>query len=157
MISTKSINDHQMEITKNLPMREIKIGDKPYLQRYYVGQNLRREQTWLHRFLSADGDRHFHSHPWYADSMIICGGYTEESAPISNFKRSHIHRFNPSDRNIINPDTLHRITQIDKYTWTVMQVHPNWGTWYFIDEDGTKKEMGKTHGEDWWMDYRHRE
>lgn len=152
----KSIHESMMEITKFMPMRAILTGGKPYLQRYYVGKNRQGVQTWMHRFLSADVDRHFHSHPWYADSTIICGGYVESSTLIDNLDHHHIQRFGPGDLNIINPTTLHKISSCEPNTWTVMQVKPNWTTWYFINKDGEIQEMGKTHSVNWWMDYQHR-
>ena len=145
-----------MEITKSLPMREILTGGKPYLQRYYVGENRQGVQTWMHRFLSGDTDRHFHSHPWYADSTIICGAYVESSTLLTDLDQHPIQRFDPGDLNMINPDTLHKISSVEPDTWTVMQVKPNWTTWYFINKDGEIQEMGKTHGKKWWMNYGHR-
>jgi len=145
-----------LEITKHLPMRSIDKNDGPYLERYYVGQDRRGEQTWLHRFLSADEDQFLHSHPWFADSTIICGGYTEESARIDRLKRKVTERFSVGNKNIINPCTLHRIIRVDKYTWTVLQVQPGRRRWYFIDGEGRVNDMSGGEGEDWWLNHKPR-
>ncbi len=152
-ISIEIIDASLLQVTKNLPMRPITIDGKPYVERYYVGSNPRGEQTWLHRFLNADGDRNFHSHPWYADSMIVCGGYWENSTFIGELHKHNSRRFEAGDVNMINPNTLHKIDRIDAMTWTIIQVKPHWGTWYFINDEGETKEMGKSHDENWWKDY----
>jgi len=157
MTPTEQVNEAMMEVSKHMPMRRILVDEQPYIERYYVKTSATGEQTWLHRFLSADGDRSFHSHPWYADSVIVCGGYQEESMSHKDLTRQFARRYVPGDTNIINPTTLHMITSVDPMTWSVMQVKPNWGTWYFIDDNGKIEQMGKTHGEEWWKRYDARE
>jgi len=95
-----------LELTKNMPMKQIdidgvpqlyrgnvpdnavdiaKIGPLPmyafkipYLQRYYAGTFRDGKDLWLHRFLRNDGDRHLHCHPYNFTTVMLCGGYTEE-------------------------------------------------------------------------------
>lgn len=157
MILASTMDSNLLEITRHLPMREIKRGVDPYIERYYVGQNEAGAQTWLHRFLGFDGDEFFHSHPWYANSTIICGGYTEESATLIDLKNKKSQRFGVGDKNIINPETLHKISSVDKYTWSVMQIRPGWVEWFFINSIGGLVHMGKTTTENWWKDYGPRE
>jgi hypothetical protein len=91
----KLTNDKMLELTANMPMKQINITQlspnpamntphiselwhKPYLQRYYAGTFRDGSDLWLHRFLSNDGDRNLHSHPFDFETIMLCGGYTEE-------------------------------------------------------------------------------
>src|SRR5690554_636655 len=66
-----------MRITANRPARLIKLGDQPYLERYYMGRLFGR-YWYLHRFVRDDNERHVHDHPWRsAISFVLCGGYVE--------------------------------------------------------------------------------
>lgn len=51
--------------------------DAPYLQRYYAGQFSDDVDLWIHRFLSEDGERHVHSHPFNFTTVMLHGGYEE--------------------------------------------------------------------------------
>jgi hypothetical protein len=74
------INRALFNLTSRLPCRLIKPDDRPYLERYYVGQ-LFGVTFYLHRFVSADSERHVHNHPWTrGGSVILAGSYTEEIA-----------------------------------------------------------------------------
>lgn len=77
--SEKYINKVLLRQTQNLPCKIIEINGAPYLERYFLGHNANGFQLWLHHFLTADGERHHHSHPWFAISQILCGGYCEET------------------------------------------------------------------------------
>lgn len=157
MIDPEKLNEGLLKLTMHMPMRAISINDERYLERYYVCSNEAGEQTWLHRFVGADGDRHFHSHPWRASSRILCGGYREECIFAGEFKRVFTHLYNAGDTNIITPGTLHKIVKIEPFTWSMMQVKPDWETWFFIDDKGATIQMGKTHGENWHAHYAPRE
>ncbi len=67
-----------LRLTVDMPMKQININGQGYLQRYYAGTFRDGSDLWLHRFLSNDGDRHVHSHPFEFQSVMLCGGYTEE-------------------------------------------------------------------------------
>ena len=96
-------NETLLRLTANMPMKQINLThmgtaiDEPknsfnsqylgsdlyswecaYLQRYYAGTFRDGSDLWLHRFLSGDGDRYVHSHPFEFDTVMLCGGYTEE-------------------------------------------------------------------------------
>lgn len=57
---------------------EIFYQEAPYLQRYYAGTTRDNKDVWLHRFLSADSERHLHCHPFEFSAWIINGGYEEQ-------------------------------------------------------------------------------
>ena len=84
------MNELLLELTAGMPMKQINL-DNPvyewdklvskntaYLQRYFAGTFRDGVDLWLHRFLSNDGDRHLHSHPFEFNSVILNGGYKEE-------------------------------------------------------------------------------
>lgn len=64
--------------------RAILIDDKPYMERYFIGDiNLRffkwrfRRSFYLQCLLSSDTDAGFHNHPWPGFSIILSGFYKE--------------------------------------------------------------------------------
>lgn len=135
--------------TRNRPMKAIEVGGKLYLERYYMG-GLAGYQVWLHRFRSADGDRHLHSHPWSAYSLVLAGGYVEHvRSGGATWGRS---RKAWGGVLRITPDYLHRIVAVEPDTWTLMIVGPaRLPTWHFIDGD-TREEMVASDL-DWWRKY----
>lgn len=67
-----------LRLTADMPMKQININGAGYLQRYYAGTFRDGCDLWMHRFLSSDGDRHVHNHPFEFQTVMLCGGYTEE-------------------------------------------------------------------------------
>lgn len=64
-------------VSGNLRVRLINDGERPYLERYYVG-TLGNKRCYLHRFVDDDPDRGLHDHPWEnAWSFILSGWYQE--------------------------------------------------------------------------------
>ena len=109
-------------LTGNMPCKLIYRGDKPYLERYYLGSIL-GVTFYLHRFVSADKERDIHNHPWgWGGSLILLGSYIEERClDICPFfmgsgcltTRRKIRFFNRVDGN-----SFHRISDAEKITWT---------------------------------------
>lgn len=108
--------------TSKLPCRLIEVGNKPYLERYYLGQLL-GVTFYLHRFVSSDSERHTHNHPWkYGGAVILSGGYTEErfvdmcpgleSGYLSKLRRRRWF-------NRVDGRTFHRIHDAKPGTWTL--------------------------------------
>ena len=90
-------NQRLLALTANMPCKQInlpvytekrcafsgaielvKTGENPYLQRFYAGTTRDNKDVWMHRFLSADSERHLHCHPFEFSTWIINGGYTEQ-------------------------------------------------------------------------------
>ena len=139
-----------MKITALMPMKTIMVRGEPYLERYFVGVNEHGAQDWLHRFLRSDSEEHLHSHPWEADSTIICGWYEEQRLLRDKIKYSTV--FVAGDENIISTTTVHRIVDAEPNTWTHMRVYPGREpTWFFIEADGNKKIMESSPA-DWYLD-----
>jgi hypothetical protein len=142
--------DHNqlMLITRTMPMKKIQVNGEDYLERYFVGE-LNGTQEWLHRFLRADSERHLHSHPWDADSTILCGMYVEQIQR-PNGDKYEAYR-NAGETNIITVGRLHRIIEVEANTWTHMRVYPGREPqWYFIDDNGVKTQVD-TSPEDWYL------
>ena len=142
-------HEQLMLITKFMPMKTIQVNDEDYLQRYYVGQNEHGDQDWLHRFLRADSERHLHSHPWHADSTILCGWYAEEvKGRHATFRKT----WYAGEVNAIAPDRIHRIVDVQPNTWTHMRVcSGRESSWFFINDDDEKHGM-QTSPIDWWKE-----
>ncbi len=139
-----------MLLTRTMPMKTIFVGGEPYLERYFVGADAHGNQDWLHRFLRADSERHMHSHPWDADSTILCGMYVEQIQR-PNGDKYEAYR-DAGETNIITVGRLHRIIEVEPNTWTYMKVYAGREPhWYFIGDDGVKTEM-KTSPVEWWKD-----
>lgn len=139
-----------MILTRTVPMKTIFVGGEPYLERYFVGVDAHGNQDWLHRFLRADSERHMHSHPWDADSTILCGMYIEQIQR-PNGDKYEAYR-DAGETNIITVGRLHRIIEVEPNTWTHMKVYAGREPhWYFIGDDGVKTEM-KTSPMEWWKD-----
>lgn len=87
-------------LTGYLPLRIIKEGDQPYLERSYLF-TLFNWRFYIHRFVASDPDRGIHDHPWRkAYSIILSGWYYEET-------RSGTHKVKWF--NSLTGDTFHRV------------------------------------------------
>jgi hypothetical protein len=177
----KKMNTHEklMVFTKYMPMKQINIDGKPYLQRYYVGTFMDGPDLWLHRILTGDGERHLHSHPFNFSTSMLAGAYTEEylkpdgekdfncvSATKSDIytsifsqiymKKSYAFVWQlPSHRDISVFD-WHRIADAMCDTWTACIIEPErLPCWFFKDDDG-KIESVKSSPREWWHDYKTR-
>lgn len=173
-------NEKMMSITKNMPMKQIAINGKPYLQRYYAGTFSDKKDLWIHRFLSNDGERHLHSHPFDFTSIVLCGGYTEEyltefgtklnrrfyANKTNTVNFSYSEKFWPpyglsiyfidcfeGGKNTVNVFDWHRIAEIEPETWTAVIVNSQrLPKWYFQDDDGALQDV-KASQRDWWKNY----
>jgi hypothetical protein len=95
-----------------LRCRLIKVHNRPYLERYYIGSPFGRH-VYLHRFLASDDPAQgVHDHPWdWSLSLIICGAYTEQRRWKTVVKRW---------LNYIGGDHFHLVLLIPRlYTWSI--------------------------------------
>jgi hypothetical protein len=158
-----------LALSASMPMKQIDVLDQPYLQRYFAG-TYGSVDLWLHRFLSCDGDRHLHNHPWTGTSIVLTGGYQEQFIDSTG---ERVNRLRPpagisieelmkilssgqaeSARQfaqVITPSTWHRIWHVYDQTWTLMIVgHDRLPEWYFKDDAGNIETM-KPSPRDWFM------
>ena len=117
------INRALFNLTGRLPCRLIKPDGRPYLERYYVGQ-LFGVTFYLHRFVSADSERHVHTHPWTrGGSVILAGSYTEEIAtdlcPHAGPAGSVLETRRVRWFNAVGGSRFHRISDAAPGTWSL--------------------------------------
>ena len=147
-------HEQLLRITEDMPCKTIEINGRPYLRRYYAGPAEGGGMWMYHQFLTADAERHLHSHSSTATSMILCGHYVEEvlQGEGSGKFRNRRH-WRPGMVNRINPSTIHRIAEIEPNTWTLLHVEPGREpTWRFIDDDGREQVM-QSSPEDWYLQF----
>lgn len=93
--------------------------DQPYIQRYYAGTFRDDVDLWLHRFLSNDGDRNLHSHPFNFTTIMLNGGYTEEFIKRDGGQDFRITLPKPdSDMPVMIEELLRSISRIRSYTFS---------------------------------------
>ena len=123
-ILTRTANRLLHRLTATRPCRLITIGQKPYLERYFLGEAL-GVTFYLHRFVSSDSERHVHNHPWrHGCSFILSGAYTEEVAtdicPTSGNEAGCLTEFvRRRWFNTVGGSTFHRIHDAAPGTWTL--------------------------------------
>ena len=151
---SKIINDSLIQFTAKLPCREIIIDGNVYLRRYFVNIDGVGRQTWLHQILLPDTGRALHTHPWYANSRVISGGYSEEILMPEGKRDFKYYRV--GDFNIIEPTTIHRIAEVKEFTWTELTVAPGRDDfWHFLNDDGSLEPVA-TNDEHWYKTAPHR-
>ena len=105
----------------------------PYLTRYKLfslGKKLIR--IYFHVFHRSDEDRELHSHPWrWSVGLILKGGYREKRLvarlSVCEFLR------NPGSFVFLRKTDFHRVTLLEKESWSLFIAGPEEGTWYFLD------------------------
>ena len=134
-------HESMMALTADMPMQEINSNGKVYLQRYLAHMLPDGTQVWYHRFLRNDSEPHLHSHPWEAESKILLGGYSESRQEVGG-RVLIIYTYKAGDTNLIQMETVHRIVEVAKDTWTQMIVKPDRTiNWHFIEDNGAETEM----------------
>lgn len=125
-----------------LRVRVISIDARPYLLRFLVAQVAGCE-IYLHKFLTADGERHLHDHPWrWSFSLVLAGGYLEEvmrhvdgyTGPVVGIELRKAPCLNVTGRG------FHRIASVVPDTWTLFVVGPRAKMWGFLEFDATARE-----------------
>lgn len=111
------------KLSSRLPCRLIKLEDRPYMERYYVGRAF-GVTFYLHRFVSSDSEKHLHNHPWgWGRSVILTGGYVEEKAidlcPTAGPSGCVTEMVARRWYNTVDGNTFHRIHNAKPETWTL--------------------------------------
>ena len=110
-----------------------RIGDEPYLERYYLFLRDRKDfpfNIFLHRFLKSDPDD-LHDHPWAFRSLILFGGYWEYTETGKTWRGPLSYRYAPAN-------TFHRV-ELDKnipYCWTIFIPSKSTQEWGFKTVNG---------------------
>lgn len=139
------------------PCRVIDSGGTPYLIRIYLA-HWRGWRLYLHRFVTADGERWLHDHPFSGCALVLSGGYWEEVLPaLGGATWSCRRRW----LNWIPCRKFHRIASVRPGTWTLFMHGPHRKTWGFLEpvetEDGTVSmlyfnpfDQSDSGGAHWW-------
>ena len=132
------------EFVARARLRERKItfsGDRLYLRRFAIDGWMPRDpdgklySVYLHNIVLADEDEALHNHPWeWAESLILCGGYSEEYSTEVGGKK-HPMGYEALHRNSLGHTDYHRIRAVSKGTWTLFVCGPKTASWGF-DVDG---------------------
>lgn len=147
--SPEQANLVMLSYTARMPCKEIVVNGELYLRRYFMCEHPDGAQEWIHQFVSRDGDRHLHSHPWHAVSTILVGEYLEEYLDDGDKKERTMRA---GDLNILDPGHIHRIASVSHFCWTHMVVGASrLDNWFFLDDEGNK-EFVATSPSDWWKD-----
>lgn len=112
-----------------------------YLRRFFINPTRKNQgysRIYLHKFYRGDQDRHPHDHPWGFTSLILKGGYHEETPcgcswggcvklkwyrPLSLLRRPATWR--------------HRVVIAEGHTaWTLVFTGPKERSWGFFTEKG---------------------
>ena len=131
-----------------------RTGKVPYMHRYYLLFKDKMNEfdesralpfnIMLHHIVLSDQDG-FHDHPWWYFTLILKGGYWEET-PDGTFWRG------PGHFRISRPTSLHKLTLPDRWyaddeprsAWTLFIKGPKVRSWGFIRPDG-RWEHWKTY------------
>jgi len=179
----KPDNAFMLELTANMPCKQIYVNNVPYLQRYYAGTFYSKTtgelDLWFHRFLSCDGEEHLHFHPMNMESRVLVGWYEEEYLELGKLVKQKFYARGELTANRltnlvnlaqaglsagtkvthlrpITMDYTHRISEIAPETWTILFVKPErLPVWGFVDSNG-EIETRKPSPREWWREYKPR-
>lgn len=130
-----ALNRLLLRLTRDLPVREIRISNRRYMERHWVGQ-IGPITCYLHRYLGGDGERNVHDHPWgWAVGIPLTGGYDEERVIGLCHRegwRSRTVRVRPWKWNWLFAGTFHRVARTLPDTWTLFIHGPRIKGWGFL-------------------------
>lgn len=139
------------------PCRVIPSGGAPYMIRVYLG-HWRGWRLYLHRFVTSDGERWVHDHPFDGFAVVLTGGYIEEVLPALGAEpRGYQRRW----FNRIPRAKFHRVSSVLSDTWTLFLHGPHRKHWGFLEpidlgggRTGTiyhnPHEQSDSAGAHWW-------
>lgn len=126
-----------MWLTTRLPVRQIDVDGRPYMQRYHLAKVGPLELR-LHRFISGDGEQ-WHDHPFSAACLILCGSYVEErvTASVLDMFKVCEKKYCPFTVNVLSSNwwgsrgTIHRIASAKPNTWSLNVTWRTGSLWGF--------------------------
>lgn len=125
-----------VRLAETLPRRDIVNEHGVYLERFAVHGWMPGEErafpfsVYLHRFRQSDADDALHNHPWSGVSLILAGGYREERLVDGKIEAR---TFLPGAKNVLQPDTFHRVDLLAEDCWTFFVVGEKVQSWGFVD------------------------
>lgn len=136
-----------MATSEKLEKKIIKSRDglDDYLIRYYLINERPKLRVTLHNTLMSDSSE-LHNHPWNFGSLILTGGYWEDT-PEGKFWRA------PGNFRTKEASALHRLEvdpTIKEPVWTLFIMGEKDQDWGFLNEDGSieqwQKYLFRQHG-----------
>lgn len=115
--------------------REIRINDRPYLDRHVLVQTP-FGGVYVHRFRASDDDRSLHDHPWNFLSIILKGEYREIISEDGSYYRRR-----QGDIAYRKATHRHYVKLVTPEVWTLMIVGPRirrWGFWVNADNNPSR-------------------
>jgi hypothetical protein len=114
-------------------MRLVTSSGDVYLERFHVHHpdiDFAHRRVMLHRFELPDQNAHAHDHPWDFESLILEGGYVQES-------NGALTIFRAGDRNARRAEEPHHIAELlEVPTWTLVVAGPERREWGFATPEG---------------------
>jgi len=102
----------------------------PYMLRWWFVPRNRWFNVYLHHFFRSDDDRALHDHPWVNLSILVEGGYIEETIRAGGI-HVRIER-RAGDLKLRGPKTAHRVELIaGRPCTTIFLTGPNVRSWGF--------------------------
>ncbi len=143
-----------------LPVRFIEPSGHRYVERYFLAFH-EGLIHYLHRFVSADGDRQQHVHPFASTSRILTGYYIEDRAELLSPERMTQPtelRHDAGSLSVIDLNAVHRIKYTAPDTWTLfahtLWTDLDWGFYDVPDQNGRTKftrEVEGSSNRNWWL------
>lgn len=108
-----------------------------------LGDTLPARYTWLpsvrlHRIMRPDSDRHMHTHPWVARTIVLSGWYIEDRLVAHTPDGHEVRSEHTRLQGYTGPfpaDTVHRITEVSPGgVWTLFFTWEKLDSWYFLVE-----------------------
>ena len=116
------------------PDKIIAPDGEPYLYRWHVIPKNDLVNIYLHLQVSSDSDRGCHDHPWDNTSVILAGGYEEETysrcGPV--WVKAAVIKRNPGDVIRRSAEEPHRLALSEPYSLSLFVTGPvrrDWGFW----------------------------
>jgi hypothetical protein len=106
-----------------------------YLRRFFIyprdkdfGKNKGKGRLYLHKFYRGDEDAHLHTHPWPFTSLILTGGYWEET-----FDKDASKGHGTDLCYTLGPDGEHRVQQFYR-RFSVLRRPATWAHRVVLDD-----------------------
>lgn len=116
------------------PDEVIDRGGSPYINRWYLIRCRWLFNLYLHQVLRSDDDAALHDHPWANATVVLRGGYIEETIRAGGIHRRVERRAGSVKARL--PWTAHRLELCGGPCWSLFATGPKTRAWGFHCRDG---------------------